>query len=217
MFTMQTSLLNRYYSQGSYLSLFRHFRSITQVLTKKLIQLGRLGFNPNNFFLFGFSFGAHIVFEGAYQYGPRKVGRIDCCDPAGPLFPANAKPALHARDAAKFVQCIHTSIDKGTEGRYCQIDINMGKCGQSQSGSTSPPYLSHGLCPVMYNNAFKVDFNLVPVTKIDEYVHVQCTPEKNTPDVTKLSNCTMGFRFNTRYPLGEYYALTGIDSPYNVK
>lgn len=71
----------------------------------------------------------------------------------------------------------------------------MGACGQSQPGATSPPYLSQGLCPVMYNNAFEVDFNLVPETKIYKYFNVHCMLKKNTPDVTKLPNCTMGFRF----------------------
>lgn len=186
------------------------------MLTKKLMQLSGLGFDAANFFLFGFSFGAHLLFEGAYKYGPRKVGRIDGCDPAGPLFPGISQSALHARDSAMFVQCIHTSSDKGTKGRYCQIDINMGKCGQSQPGSTSRPYLSHGLCPVIYNNAFNVDFKLVPVNVINEDFDVQCTPRKFTPDVSRLPACTMGFRLNTGLPLGEYFALTSINYPFNV-
>lgn len=93
----------------------------------------------------------------------------------------------------------------------------MGKCGQSQPGSKSPPYLSHGLCPVMYNNAFNYDFKLVPISRIYEYSNVQCIPKRHTPDVTKLSDCTMGFRINTNFPLGEYYALTRIYPPYNVE
>lgn len=208
--------LSRYYSQGSYLSLYNKFKSITEVLTKKLVQLNQLGFDPANFFLFGFSYGSHLVFEGAYQFGPRKVGRIDCCDPAGPLFPDTSLPALHARDSALFVQCIHTSSDKGTKGRYCPININMGKCGHSQPGSTSRPYLSHGLCPVMYNNAFRIDFSLLPVTTINDHFKAQCTPRKYAPDVRRLPYATMGFRFNADFPLGEYFALTRMKSPYNV-
>lgn len=191
---------------------------ITQVLTKKLLQLDQLGYDPTKFFLFGFSIGTHIVFEGAYKYGPRKVARVDCCDPAGPLFTPISESVIHAPNSAIFVQCIHTSNDKGTTGRYCQIDINMGKCGNSQPGATEPPYLSHGLCPVMYGNAFMVDFNLVPVTTINTYYNnTKCLPIKNTPDVTKLSSCTMGYRFNISFPSGEYYALTGVNSPFNVK
>lgn len=209
-------LFSRYYGQGPYLSLYSNFRSITQVLTKKLQQLSQLGFDPVNFFMFGFSFGAHLVFEGAYKYGHRKVGRVDACDPAGPFFPDTSGSSLHARDSAMFVQCIHTSSDKGTKGRYCPININMGKCGYSQPGSISRPYLSHGLCPIMYNNGFAVDFKLLQVNEINEYFNVQCVPRKNTPDVTQLPGCTMGFRFNTGYTLGEYFALTRKDSPYNV-
>ncbi|XP_037042103.1 phospholipase A1 member A-like [Bradysia coprophila] len=205
-----------YYSHGSYLSLYSHFKPITEVLTKKLLQLNRLGFDPVNFFLFGFSFGSHLVFEGAYQFGPRKVGRIDCCDPAGPLFPEYFGPALHARDSALFVQCVHTSSDKGTAARYCPININMGKCGQSQPGSTSRPHLSHGLCPVIYANAFKVDFSLVPVNQINDYFSVHCKSRKYTPDVRQLPHSTMGFRFNASFPLGEYFALTSDAAPYNV-
>lgn len=187
------------------------------MLTKKLLQLDQLGYVPDNCFLFGFSIGAHFVFEGAFRYGHRKVGRVDCCDPAGPLFSDSSPSAKHAVDSAKFVQCLHTSNDKGTTGRYCQININLGKCGQSQPGSTSPPYLSHGLCPFMYGNAFIVDFNMLPVAKVNAYFNVQCQPKKNTPDVTTLPNCTMGFRFKTDFPLGEYYALTGVYPPYNVQ
>lgn len=187
-------------------------------MTQKLQQLDRLGFKPKNYFLFGFSFGAHLVFEGAFQYGPRKIERVDCCDPAGPNFiPGVNISTMHAKDSAKFVQCIHTSNDLGTIGRYCQRDVNMGKCGLSQPGATVPPFLSHGLCPNMYNNAFKVNFTLVPAATIYQDLKVKCTPVKNcVPNVTELPDCTMGFRFNTSFPCGEYWALTGVNYPWNV-
>lgn len=204
----------RYYSRRSYLSLYSNFKPISEVLTKKLAQLNQLGFDPGNYFLFGFSFGAHLMLDGAYKFGPRKVGRIDCCDPAGPLFPEYFGPALHAHDSATFVQCIHTSSDKGTNGRYCPVDINMGKCGHIQP--VSRPQFSHGLCPVAYINAFNVDFKLVSAKKVEEYFRVRCVPKKNVPDVKLLPNGTMGFRFNTSFPLGEYFALTKATAPYNV-
>lgn len=207
----------RYYGNGSYITLYSHFIPITEILTNKLIQLTQLGFDPANFFLFGFSFGAHLMFESAYQFGPRRIGRIDCCDPAGPLFPELLGPASHARDSAMFVQCIHTSGDKGTTGRYCPVNINMGKCGQSQPGSTSRPYLSHGLCPVIYSNAFNVDFSLVPLSTVNEYYNVYCIARKHTPDVRQLPDSTMGFRFNVSFPMGEYFALTKESAPYNVE
>lgn len=189
------------------------------MLTRKLLQLDELGFKPNNSFLFGFSFGCHLVFEAAYVYGPRKIGRLDCCDPAGPNFgPGSAISTIHANDSAQFVQCIHTSNDYGTTGRYCQRDINMGRCGNSQPGATSPPYGSHGLCPNMYNNAFNVNFNMVTAATIFKFLSSKCTPvQKLIPDVTQLPNCTMGFRFNTRFPYGEYWALTGTNYPWNIQ
>lgn len=187
-------------------------------MTRKLFQLDQLGFSPNNSFLFGFSFGSQLVFEAAYQYGPRKIRRIDACDPAGPYFqPGYSNPTIHANDSAQFVQCIHTSNDYGTYGRYCQRDINMGRCGYNQPGATSPPYLSHGMCPNMYNNAFKVDFNMVTTATIYKYLYYLCYPVQTlVPDVTQLPNNTMGYRFNTDFPNGEYWALTGVNYPWNI-
>lgn len=188
------------------------------MLTRKLSQLDQLGFQPSNMFLFGFSYGCHLVFEAGYRFGPRKIGRIDCCDPAGPSFqPGIALSTIHANDSAQFVQCIHTSNDYGTSGRYCQRDINLGRCGIHQPGATSPPLRSHGLCPNMYNNAFKVDFNLVPPTTIYKHFSYRCrAKQKLIPDVTKMPDCTMGFRFDSSFPYGEYWALTGTKYPWNM-
>lgn len=214
---LKINFIFSFYSKADYGTLCGNFKRITKVLTRKLSQLDQLDFQPNNNFLFGFSFGCHLVFEAGYTYGPRKIGRIDCCDPAGPNFqPGYALSTIHANNSAKFVQCIHTSNDFGSPGRYCQRDINMGRCGMNQPGATSPPYLSHGLCPNMYNNAFTVDFNMVSAATIYHQLSYQCSPVQSMiPDVTQMPNCTMGFRFNSNFPYGEYWALTGTKYPWN--
>lgn len=166
--------------------------------------------------LFGFSFGSHIVFEGAYQYGRGKVGRVDCCDPAGPSFSANVISVKHAKACAKQVQCIHTSTDKGTSLRYCQKDINMGKCGQYQIGATAPPLLSHGLCPIFYRNSFTYEFLLVPKRLVQTIYKVTCTNKTITPDVSLMAPNVAGFRMDLNVPNGEYYALTGRSTPFNL-
>lgn len=174
-----------------------------------------LGFNPVNAHLFGFSFKAHVVFEGAYQYGDKKVARVDGCDPACPLFPACAPSVRHAKDSGKDVQCIHTSSDYGTTLRYCQKDIDMGRCGLSQDAASSPPLGSHGLCPIFYNNSFVYDFSLVPKATIEATCNVTCRNRTITPDVTALKPTQMGFRLDMSIPNGEYYSLTGKLAPHN--
>lgn len=166
--------------------------------------------------MFGFSFGSHLVFESAYQYGPKKVARADCCDPAGPSFPASAASVKHAKDAAQTVQCIHTSSDKGTTLRYCQKDINMGKCGLSQIGATSPPLMSHGLCPMFYTFSFNNQFGLVPKETVNSAYNTKCVNKTIVPDVTALTPTQMGFKLDTSVPDGEYYSLTGVASPFNL-
>ena len=60
--------------------------------------------------------------------------------------------------AAKNVQCIHTSIRKGTTKRNCHQDWMMGQCGIKQDGAGPSPKGNHGLCPHFYNSAFEHDF-----------------------------------------------------------
>lgn len=69
-------------------------------------------------------------------------------------MPISKDPKL----AAKNVQCINTSNDKGTVVYNCHQNWRMGSCGTSQIGSTVPPMMSHGLCPYFYTSAFKNDF-----------------------------------------------------------
>lgn len=76
------------------------------------------------------------------------------------------------QNAAKNVQCIHTSNNLGTSERKCHQDWLMGNCGRNQPGAQDvsaaicfllnncPDSImsSHSLCPVFYNSAFTNDF-----------------------------------------------------------
>lgn len=86
------------------------------------------------------------------------------CDPAGPGFDSNATfvQQLDPMSAAENVQCIHTSIDKGTSRRQCHQNWMLGVCGWYQIASGPPPFGSHGLCPFFYNSAFHNKFKAIP-------------------------------------------------------
>lgn len=76
------------------------------------------------------------------------------------------------KQAAKNVQCIHTSAYAGTLERNCHQDWLMGHCGRylyarddveallcEIFGRCNPePNQSHSMCPVLYNSAFKNNF-----------------------------------------------------------
>lgn len=83
------------------------------------------------------------------------------CDIAGPGFDYRPQQPEHAL-AAKNVQCIHTSFDKGTRHSSCDQNWKMGNCGMTQPAASSPPKGSHGLCPYFYNSAFEHNFYAIP-------------------------------------------------------
>ena len=85
------------------------------------------------------------------------------CDPAGPGFDY-VQTTRDPKLSAKNVQCIDTSTDKGTSVYNCHQNWRMGLCGIYQIGSTSPPLMSHGLCPYFYTSAFQNDFNYLNST-----------------------------------------------------
>lgn len=60
-----------------YFVLVRKFNFISQVLVDKLVQLEEQGFNPDNLFMYGFSFGAQLVINAGNLYGERKIAEID--------------------------------------------------------------------------------------------------------------------------------------------
>lgn len=186
------------------------FNPIMSVLVRKLHQLEQLKFNPSNGFLFGFSFGTVICLEAGYQFGPRRLYRIDACDQITSVFyPNTAAPVQHTNLSAQHVTCIHTSADFGTDLRLCPIDIDMGFCGDFQPGSVLLGISSHQMCPILYINAFQNDFQLVPKP-------IFCNSKRVVPDVTTLPPMFMGYRMNVSAPDGEYYSFTGAVSPYNV-
>lgn len=126
-----------YYSDRiNYFEVIGFFKPIASLVTRKLQQLNSDGVVDDNIFMFGFSFGGRIVIEAALNYGTKRISQIDCkisceylfqlsslklllpaCDMAGPGFDFvyNRDP----KDAAKNVQCIHTSISAGTIIRNC--------------------------------------------------------------------------------------------------
>ena len=184
------------YSVNDYWTLFTRFTPIQAVLTKKLQQLNDLKFDPKKGHLFGFSFGSQLTFEGAYQFAVntgKKIARADCCEPAGPYFPLSFASVIHAINCTDQVHCIHTSCGYGTCDRYCQKDVNMGECGNYQVGQTSPPLLSHGMCPHIYNNAFNFNFKIVNTTVAQCY-----PPAGSAPNITGMPTLFAGFRFNMR-------------------
>lgn len=212
-----STLKNRNFSKELYGILRLNFVAIQSVITRKLQQLDELGFDPSKGHMFGFSFGSHLVLESAYQYGPKKLGRVDVCDPAGPYFVSDSDSVMHAMDAAVAVQCIHTCSTFGTRDRYCQKNINMGRCGHSQPASPFFAIASnHNFCPTFYINAFTNDFFLIPKEKVKETLKVTCYPRKETPNVTLFSEpAKMGYYLDMSIPDGEYYSLTYNDAPYN--
>lgn len=82
---------------------------------------------------------------------------------AGPGF--DFRLQTNHQTAAKNVQCIHTSRDKGTRHYNCHQDWRLGNCGYSQDAASVPPFGSHGLCPYMYISAFDHDFFAVDKPK----------------------------------------------------
>lgn len=86
------------------------------------------------------------------------------CEPAGPGFDTNSTyvARMDSMSAAENVQCIHTSIDKGTQHRQCHQNWMLGVCGWFQAAAGPPPMGSHGLCPYFYNSAFRNRFPAVP-------------------------------------------------------
>ncbi|XP_058826876.1 pancreatic lipase-related protein 2-like [Topomyia yanbarensis] len=139
-----------------------HFNLIVENLVQKLHVLDSKGFHPRNGFLFGFSFGAQAAMEAGRRFGAKRLERIDVCEPAGPGFDSDTTTSVqNPQQAARNVQCIHTSSDIGTFRRECHQDWNMGNCGRDQPAAGAYPKGSHGLCPYFYNSAFSNEFRAI--------------------------------------------------------
>lgn len=123
---------------------------------------------------------------------------------AGPGFDIFVDP----KPAAKNVECINTSTDKGTPIYNCHQNFRMGFCGFSQAASGSYPVGSHGLCPYFYNLAFTHDF-------VNNNFHncVSDRPIKDPPN-----NVKMGYlgAFNRTQYVGDVFIVTAKYPPFIV-
>jgi hypothetical protein len=66
-----------YGNNPRYFAFLQDFPSISRVITKKLKQLEADGFNPDDWFMFGQSFGSRLVIDSAANFGYQKVKEID--------------------------------------------------------------------------------------------------------------------------------------------
>lgn len=62
----------------NYFELVTQFKNISNVLLIKLNQLKEQGFDPENGYMFGFSFGSHLVIDAATRFGEKLFKDIDC-------------------------------------------------------------------------------------------------------------------------------------------
>lgn len=66
-----------YSMNSNYYGLVRDFNGIATVLTNKLKEFGTFSFDPNNMYLFGFSFGGQLVLESGRRFGGKLIKQID--------------------------------------------------------------------------------------------------------------------------------------------
>ncbi|XP_055856125.1 uncharacterized protein LOC129919295 [Episyrphus balteatus] len=192
-----------------YLMLTHHVNILAQILKDKLVELELRGYDPSNGYIFGFSLGARMAIRAGTIYGYQRLGELDACDMAGPGFDWFDK--FDPTVAAKNVQCIHTSKDKGTLSRNCHQNWNMGVCGMYQyaSGILPGTLSSHGLCTRFYNAAFSNNFYA-------EHVPEQCNLVSTVPQ-TWPHNYKMGYMERRKSDVrGVLYASTISEYPYTT-
>lgn len=169
-----------FFTRRPYVNLRTNFMQISDVLRRKIVRIG----NYENMVLFGFSFGARLVMNVGIDINEqqhRLIDKVYACDPPGPGF------MFYDRDvtkAAKFVQCINTSSDKGTTTYNCHQNWRLGECGNRQVGAGPFPMGSHGLCPYMFLKSFQHDF-------VASSIH-RCKSSRHAKDLP--SNYIMGVR-----------------------
>lgn len=122
-----------------------YWRRIAEVLTGRLKVLESEGVTGDNIYMYGHSLGARISIEAGLKFGTNKISQIDgknilsidewswvkkvfliACDSAGPgflIYDIFNDP----KNAAKNVQCIHTTILIGTAIYKCHQDWLMGE------------------------------------------------------------------------------------------
>lgn len=133
---------SRYAMDPNYFGLVSHFQFLAHLLARKVKQVAM---DLNSVFMFGFSFGARLCFEAGGKIGYQLIDHIQVCDPAGPAFDNDGR-TIDPKLAAKFVYCINTSAEYGTNIYNCHINFRMGVCGHRQIGAKRKPCGSHGLC-----------------------------------------------------------------------
>ncbi|GAB0097672.1 hypothetical protein DMENIID0001_133370 [Sergentomyia squamirostris] len=198
---------SRFSKNPDYFGLVRQFDKIKAVLYDQLVEYKNSGLDPNDTYMFGFSYGAHLCLQSAAMLGERLIKEIDVCDPAGPGFPNMPDATISAQN----VQCIHSSSDKGTLKRNCHQNWNMGNCGRTQIGAGPYPKGSHGLCPYFYNSAFKNAFIAVPRPN-----HCPVPPAPGKMALEYPENFQMGYMEIRKHKVfGTLYAVTSKNYPYN--
>lgn len=61
----------------NYFILVTQFQNISNVLLSKLNQLKEQGFDPDKGYMFGFSFGSHLIIDAATRFGQKLFKEID--------------------------------------------------------------------------------------------------------------------------------------------
>lgn len=65
------------YAAESYVRLVRVFDPMAQVLTLQLHLLDYMGFDMNNGYMFGFSYGGQLATEAGRRFGAKRLKEID--------------------------------------------------------------------------------------------------------------------------------------------
>lgn len=65
------------FATESYVRLVRIFEPIVQILTLKLLLLDYVGFDMNNGYMFGFSYGGQLATEAGRRIGYKRLKEID--------------------------------------------------------------------------------------------------------------------------------------------
>uniref|UniRef100_A0A1A9ZRD2 Lipase domain-containing protein n=1 Tax=Glossina pallidipes TaxID=7398 RepID=A0A1A9ZRD2_GLOPL len=198
-----------YWADENYLKLWRNFDIITEVLYKEILSLIHKGLNPRQSFLFGFSYGGHIVSTiGRRLPSKYKFKKIDICDMAGPGF--DFFTDHNHKDAADNVQCYYSSIGKGSRFYNCHQNIRLGQCGYTQPASlTQSLYSSHGLCVQIYINAF--DHPFYALQNPPRWC-ATANPAQNLPKYFTIGYKESGYR----HIHGDIFVPTGLQYPYNL-
>ncbi|EDW01904.1 GH20190 [Drosophila grimshawi] len=188
--------------------LYANFQYITEALVSIIISLFQYGFDPSRAYLFGFSFGGQLASAVGRSLQPHFIiQNIDTCDMAGPGF--DPITVDHSK-AGKYVQCFHSSRDKGTLIYSCHRNIMLGSCGLSQPSIASQVHLgSHGLCVDIYINTFDYPFYALKTPPTD---CISFTQSAKIPN-----DYTVGYEENFNKQItGKIFVPTSLHYPYNL-